>query len=504
MTDEFMNNAVTSAAKLTGVTMQAQSIATSVLPAVAGGLSTSAILLVGFLGDVDIYKYINVDFPENFVSFVQQMGEASLPNIFQNLDTENEGDNPSSTIGKFQFWDVSTTLLDNSNVAIFKNLVTLGIILGLNILMPMAKFYPRIHVLLNKLRGLFMWNLFLSYFLGDFSELLLHSMIQLRESYASGVYTSLSFAFAVLIVVAYPLLFGYLIYKLNKKRRVSGSPPRIKSKGPQWEEVPASIGILVEDFLDKNTITRNFLLILLLESFLQILVVFFLQVNGLTQAILYTLIVVVYTLLTAWQRPYKSKVQMSILLLNLISKAVMGIMTIIFGINDITGSISQTLFDLMGVALIVLILLTIVINLLISIIMTIYSIYEWVKEWRAGQKKKKSKKSNARITSKRNNFIAEQKFTQPEEISLDHHDLSRSQLFQQLENTPKKDNSESTNAVPIDRRFIDLPKLRQVSKKNRWDISHRNRTKQVYIKTHSEANSQAEASLSISSSKKSK
>ena len=55
--------------------MQAQSIATSVLPAVTGGMSTSAMLLVGFLADVDIYKYLNVDFPENFVSFCRQMGE---------------------------------------------------------------------------------------------------------------------------------------------------------------------------------------------------------------------------------------------------------------------------------------------------------------------------------------------------------------------------------------------------------------------------------------------
>ena len=59
-----------------------------------------------------------------------------------------------------------------------------------------------------------------------------------------------------------------------------------------------------------------------------------------------------------------------------------------------------------------------------------------IKEWRAGQKKKTSKpKNNARIILQKNNFIPER----PGESSLDHHNLSNSQLFQQLENTSTKD-----------------------------------------------------------------
>ena len=473
--DELINNTVTSAAKLTGFAMQAQSIATSVLPAVTGGVSTSAMLLVGFLADVDIYKYINVDFPENFVSFCRQMEETSLPNIFQNLDTENEGDNPSSTIGKFQFWDVSTTLLDNSSVAIFKNLATLGVILVLNILVPIFKGYPRLHGLLNKIRRLFMWNIFLSYFLGDFSELLLNSMIQLRENYVSSAYANLSFAFAVLIVIAYPLLFVYLVYKLNKKYplqmnaergRAYRSSPRINHKSPKWAEIPASIGIVVEDFRENNSFTRNFQLILMLESFLQILVVFFPQENRLAQAVIYTIIVVVYTLLSVWH------LQMAILLINLISKAIMGIMTIVFGSNDIARSISQASLDRMGLTLIVLILLVIGANFLISVVLIIISLYEWIKEWIARHKKKtlKPHTNNTRITVTRNNFISEQHPSRPADISLDHHNLSNSQLF---ENTSTTDKSPSTINVLPNGRFIDVPRLRIVSKKNRWDISKR-------------------------------
>ena len=245
--------------------------------------------------------------------------------------------------------------------------------------MSIFKGYRRFHGFLNKIRRLFMWNLFLSYFLGDFSELLLNSMIQLRENYVSSAYANLSFAFAVLIVIAYPLLFVYLVYKLNKKYplqmnaergRAYRSSPRINHKSPKWAEIPASIGIVVEDFRENNSFTRNFQLILMLESFLQILVVFFPQENRLAQAVIYTIIVVVYTLLSVWH------LQMAILLINLISKAIMGIMTIVFGSNDITRSISQASLDIMGLALVALILLAIGANSLISIIIIVISIYE--------------------------------------------------------------------------------------------------------------------------------
>jgi len=45
------------------VAMQTSIVASSILP-IAGGVSTSAILLISFLAEVDVYKYINVPFPE--------------------------------------------------------------------------------------------------------------------------------------------------------------------------------------------------------------------------------------------------------------------------------------------------------------------------------------------------------------------------------------------------------------------------------------------------------
>ena len=423
-----------SAGELTGAAMQATTAASSILPVVTGGVSTSAILLVGFLADIDLYKYINVPFPDNFVSFCEQMDANALPNLFVSMDDKYEGNNPNSTIGKYHFWGTSATLLDNSSVTIFKDLVILGIIIGLNILILILRGFQSLHQKLMKIRGLFMWNLFLSYYLGDFSELQLNSMIQLRENNLAGTYQGLSFAFALLIVISYPLMLGYLIYKVN--RRLPQPLNTQEGEVQKWAEVPASIEILVEDFHDKNSTTRNFLFFMLLESSLQILVVFFLQDSGLAQAILYTIIGLVYIALTASQIPYKSKFQMALLLLNQISKAVMGIIAILFGLNDKIQFLSSSLNDLIGFVLMLLILIVIGINFLISMIIMFHALYRSINAWRASSKKKcdntqRRAGAHIKINHKKKNPTAYQSQPKNEEDSMDDLNGREHQSFRQ-------------------------------------------------------------------------
>ena len=386
------------------------------MPMLLAERSTSAMILVGFLADVGLYKYLNVPFPENFVSFCEEMESFDPPNIFENMDSGNRGNNPTSIIGKFQFWEVSATLLDNCSFAIAKELLTLAIILGLNILVFLLKGFTRLSDVLRKVRTLFMWNVFLSYYLGDFPDLLLHSMIQLRENYVSSAYTNFSFALAVIIVSTYAVLAIYFRYLLNKKhpqwqktteRRHSISTTKNTEK---WEKIPDSLEILVEDFRENKTFARNFILVMFLETFLQILVIFFFQDNGLTQAILYIIIVLGFLILSAWKRPYKSNLHMAILLLNQGSKIVMGMIAAIFGINDIIQFISLELINLIGLILMLLILIVMGINLVVSFLIVIISFYERIQEWRLRRKIEHSHRRarNAEMNPKTHNFIDEQ------------------------------------------------------------------------------------------------
>ena len=440
---EFIN----AAGDITGVTSQIQSVASSAMPMLLVDRSTSAMILVGFLADVGLYKYLNVPFPENFVSFCEQLEGFDPPNIFQYMDSENGGNNPSSTIGKFEFWEVSATLLDNSSFAIARELFTLGIILGLTILVFLFKEFPKIFDLLCKLRGLFMWNMFLSNYFGDFPDFLLNSMIQMRENYVSSAYTKLSFAFAVIIVSSYAVLLMYLRYILNKRNPLWKKPSQrrhsisstTKQSEEKWVPIPDSLGILVEDFREKSKFARNFILVMLLETFLQILVIFFFQDNGLTQAILYILIVATFFSLSAWKRPYKSKVNMGIFLVNQGSKIVMGIFGAIFGINDKIEFISADLISLMGLVLMLLILIVMGINLLVSLLLVIMSIYERIQEWRSKCKKEHSKEKSTRseeMNPKKQNFIEEQSPSSSkfEQSSLDLHMDSNVQAHQPEQN----------------------------------------------------------------------
>ena len=456
---------ISTGGRIAGLTAQMQYIATTVMPVMLAERSTSAMILVGFLADVGHYKYLNVPFPENFVSFCEQMESLDLPNIFANMDSLNGGNNPTSIVEKFQFWDVSATLLDNSSFAIAKELITLAIILGLNIIVFLLKEFPKLSDFVRKVRTIFMWNAFLSYYLGDFAELQLYSMIQMRENYVSSPYTNFSFALAVIIVSTYTLLGVYFLYILNKKHskwQVTPERPHsisaaTKRSEQKWEKVPDSLEILIEDFHENPRFSRNFILVMLLETFLQVLVIFFFQDNRLAQAIMYLIIVLGFFSLSAWKRPYKSKRQMKILLLNQGNKVVMGIFAVIFGINAKVQFVSIELITGMGFILILLILIVMGINLAMALRIIIISFYQRIKEWRSRRQRAHSnlRSGNAEMTPTTNNFIDEQT---PSNFARSSSDLPMDQNLQ-LRNRDRNGDEEHLKSAPQSKQSLILEKV---------------------------------------------
>ena len=245
-----------------------------------------------------------------------------------------------------------------------------------------------LYSLLSKVRNLFMWNIYLSFYLGDYSELQLNAMIEMREHAVSSLYSRISLALSIIIVVSYTLLIIYMLYILNRKRRTPVSQknrPRLRwytEEGPevkkasnsklnltffqeQFCEIPQGVAIITEDFVSKNTFTKNFFLIMLIQNFLLILLIFFFQDYGLVQAIVYTILTMFFVIIIAWQRPYKSKkskVQLTILLINQCSKVAMGIIAIMIGGNEQTNSIPQIAIS----QIVIVIMINLVIGLLIT------------------------------------------------------------------------------------------------------------------------------------------
>ena len=364
--------------------MKAQSALTSALPIIMGGFSTAAIVLLEFFSDVDIYKFINVPFPPNFKAFFAQMSDSFfIPNPFEPMSGRDTAaaEPMVSSVGKFGEWEVNTVFLDNSGSNIVKELIALVVILLATMFASaFAKSSPCLSSKMSKVANLFKWNTFLSFYIGDFSEFFINSLIQFREGKLNTAYEVVSFCFCIVIVVSYMIMLGVFAYLLNRKRRIVIKPTAHRDgRGSRRykKRVPRNISLLIEDFNTQARFSRNLMLLILLQNLLIVMVVFFLQDYGLVQACLYTVATLCFLILVFVYRPFKSKVQMGIFSLNEIVKTVMGVLAITLGtlssrIEEKNGSAGKKI----GVVLIALVLTTIAINTLIAVILAVAQIWK--------------------------------------------------------------------------------------------------------------------------------
>ena len=418
---------ITTMGNIVSNTMQVQSATSGLIPILSGGFSTTAIILVGFLSEIEIYKFINVSFPENFVLFCENLDVSLFPNVFAIIDDVNEGNNPNSTHGKFAFWGVSKVMLDNSYPSILKNLGVLAALAITSLLAYILRGSPNFSYFFSKIRDLLMWNLTLSFYLGDYTELQLYSMIQLSENSVSSTYSRLSYAFSIIIIVTYSVLMIYIAILLNSKKRAPYAPElnnrkNVSRRGnirpnegssnsttsESLRDLPSSTAtlnrcsILIEDFDQSSTIGKNFMLVILGQNLAMILTLFFLQSYKMTQAILYTLLTSAYLALILFKRPYKSLVQTGILTLNNSCKILMGIIALLLAVNESSSFMSQGSVSILGSVLIYTIVTTIILNLIIGLAITLREIFQKLRKQISSCKELKYRRSkkieNKKIT----------------------------------------------------------------------------------------------------------
>ena len=110
--DNVTNKSVTTVSTVASDAMKIQSATSSVLPILAGGLATTALFLVDFVGDVINFRYINVPYPSMFMIFCNILDSTILPNPYSGLS--NGTGVTSSSTGKFRDFGYSTVMLENS------------------------------------------------------------------------------------------------------------------------------------------------------------------------------------------------------------------------------------------------------------------------------------------------------------------------------------------------------------------------------------------------------
>ena len=267
-----------SAGKAMTSTLKAQSAATSIIPIILGGVSTAAILLIEFMADVETYRYINVLFPNNFRVFFKQAADSFfLPNIFAGIKGTDLED--VSEIGKFQEWGTSTVFLDNSGSDLIKELVALIVIFASSLMAFIFRNYPRISSKAKKVGDIFRWNTFLAFYIGDFSEFLLNSMIQFREHPSWTFYNTFSLILSIFITASFLLLWIYSSKLINGKKRATIEHQKQTTqpnKSASGSTVPSDVRILTEDFSQTGWLSKNFMMIMMLQNLVVIFVIFFL------------------------------------------------------------------------------------------------------------------------------------------------------------------------------------------------------------------------------------
>ena len=137
-------------------------------------------------------------------------------------------------------------------------------------------------------------------------------MVQLRENKSDSWYAWYGFSLCVCFLVSYPILIGFFIYLLNRKASVEtfneDKEEQRSSKG-KYKVISQSFNMISTDYKTDHWMQRNFLLIILLESFLNDINYFLLQDYGIIQACLYTGTTIVFLLLGGIiYRPYISEI----------------------------------------------------------------------------------------------------------------------------------------------------------------------------------------------------
>src|SRR5690606_8201403 len=130
-----------------------------------------------------------------------------------------------------------------------------------------------------KIRDSYRWNGLLAFYIGDFQEFFVFTLLQFRES----VKPLISLIFGILIVTSYFVGYLYLTIALNRRKKAAKKKltdsrrgqkirsHRIKTSEQEKEEeiigdIPESMNMVVDEFVRKNWYSRNFLLLMCLQN----------------------------------------------------------------------------------------------------------------------------------------------------------------------------------------------------------------------------------------------
>ena len=366
--------AMEAATTASSIALNVQTATTSILPTLG---TTTALILIDFISDVLVYRFINVPFPSNFIEFIAMLQTNFLPNPYTTLSEELNV--TMSQIGQFQNYQVAVPMFTNCGDNLDREIIAIVLILLSIIFTAITGKYAltRAHRFFKGIRDNIMWNLLLTFYIADFPEIFLFSLIQFREwDNDESWYARYSFAFSILFVSSYVLLFGFIFYLINRKAPEDAEGPRI----PFW------ISMISDGLKQKSRFTRNFILIIVLQNCLEVLLILLFQDYGLFQAAVYTGIELTGLILAGIvSRPFISRLQNFIFITNSSYKIVFGSIAVLFGLNQQKIFLTDAAVNTLGTLLVATVISAIATNAGVGIIATLRPLFQLCKS-----KKKKN------------------------------------------------------------------------------------------------------------------
>ena len=360
----------------------------------SGGLSGAAVFLLDAIGELEMYKYLNVNFPKNFVAFYEGLYSASvLPNVYSYL---NENDSvATSNYYKFQDWETPVLFIERYGDGFIKQ--NIAFVLAILTWIPYKLCLQnnnRPNKILKGIHYTFRWNMLVSYFIGDFTPFIVQITLQFKEVpfATSDRYTIFSTSVAVIVLVTYVLILGVGIYQINRKRlevpRYMKQARRKLKEKIEKDKYPESLEVFTESLKDDSLFDKNFLLLTKLEDIILSLNYIFMQEMPLAQCYIYTLVTGFWLLMVLIGKPFTSRSTFLAFVFNGSVKLILGLFAVVLVTNDSADFLTPDMGLLVGSVMIWIVIGTLGINTLFAGFLLLYYIYEVIKKRQERMKKK--------------------------------------------------------------------------------------------------------------------
>ena len=321
-----------------------------VLPLCTQAKGMLSMILMALLGELEIFKYLNVLFPANFLLFSRDSRSYLMSNPYSSVNV-SELNTSYFCVGKYEEFHLSSIFLENGGSQFTFFLVFVMLILLWMIICRCLRNSKSLSQNIKQKIFAALSAATLSFFIANFKEVTLYVILQLKFCEPMPGYIESSFGLCFFILVLYGSLIGVLTFIANVKKSEPAANNVKQPKRISLMESSIHFNSISQCLAQNNFLCRNFVLVILLQDLFTVLILFFLQETGIVQTALYLTGAACMIIITGVLMPFVSGVELFAFGLWQGTKLVLGSLALLLGLNMQNGILDDTGFETIGEAL---------------------------------------------------------------------------------------------------------------------------------------------------------